>query len=138
MGYVHPEALVETGWLADNLGTASVKVLDCTYHLPTVDRDAEKEYREKHIPGAIRFDIDDVKDASNPLPHMIPDAATFAAKVGALGISNDDHVIVYDVYGMFSAPRVWWMFRLFGHDKVSVLNGGLAKWLTEERPVSSG
>lgn len=138
MTYANPHALVETEWLAENLDNPSVKVLDASYHLPTVDRNADEEYRESHIPGAIRFDIDDVKDPDNPLPHMVPDAATFAMKVGALGISSNDHVVVYDVYGMMSAARVWWMFRLFGHDKVSVLNGGMPKWRTEGRPVSTG
>jgi len=136
--YANPHALVETGWLAENLENPAVKLLDASYHLPNVDRNADQEYREKHIPGAIRFDIDDVKDPDDPLPHMVPDADTFAEKVGALGISNADHVVVYDVYGMMSAARVWWMFRLFGHDRVSVLNGGLPKWLAEERPVASG
>lgn len=138
MTYANPHALVETGWLAENLGNPSVKILDASYHLPNVDRNADQEYREKHIPGAVRFDIDDVKDPNNPLPHMVPDADTFAAKAGALGISSGDHVVVYDVYGMMSAARVWWMFRLFGHDQVSVLNGGLPKWLAEGRAVASG
>lgn len=138
MTYANPHALVETEWLAENLGSPSVKILDASYHLPNVDRNADREYREKHIPGALRFDIDDVKDPDDPLPHMVPDADTFAAKVGALGISSGDHVVVYDVYGMMSAARVWWMFRLFGHDQVSVLNGGLPKWLAEGRAVASG
>ena len=138
MEYKHPEALAETEWLAANIGSPAVKVLDASYHLPGVDRDADAEYLDKHIPGAVRFDIDDVKDPAASLPHMIPDPATFAAKVGALGISNDDLVIVYDVYGMMSAARVWWMFRLFGHDKVAVLNGGLPKWRAENRPLASG
>ncbi|WP_420405065.1 3-mercaptopyruvate sulfurtransferase [Nisaea sp.] len=138
MTYANPHALVETAWLAENLDTPSVKILDASYHLPNVDRNADAEYREKHIPGAVRFDIDDVKDADNPLPHMVPDAETFAVKAGALGISSGDHVIVYDVYGMMSAARVWWMFRLFGHDRISVLNGGLPKWIAEGRTVASG
>lgn len=138
MEYKNPEALVETGWLAENIGSPGVKILDASYHLPGVDRDADAEYAAGHIPGALRFDIDDVKDPAASLPHMIPDAATFASKVGALGISNDDLVVVYDVYGMMSAARVWWMFRLFGHDKVAVLNGGLPKWLAENHPLASG
>lgn len=138
MEYKNPEALVETAWLAENLGNPKVKILDASYHLPGVDRNADTEYLEKHIPGAVRFDIDDVKDPAASLPHMIPDAETFAAKVGAMGISNDDMIVVYDVYGMMSAARVWWMFRLYGHDKVAVLNGGLPKWLAESRPLASG
>lgn len=138
MDYTNPDALVETSWLAENLDSPTVKLLDASYHLPNVDRDADAEYLDKHIPGAVRFDIDDVKDPAASLPHMIPDAEIFAAKVGAMGISNDDLVVVYDVYGMMSAARVWWMFRLFGHDKVAVLNGGLPKWLAENRPTASG
>lgn len=138
MEYKNPEALVETAWLAENLGNPKVKILDASYHLPGVDRNADAEYLEKHIPGAVRFDIDDVKDPAATLPHMIPDAETFAAKAGAMGISNDDMVVVYDVYGMMSAARVWWMFRLYGHDKVAVLNGGLPKWSAEARPLTSG
>lgn len=138
MEYANPQALVETDWLAEHLDDPKVKILDASYHLPTVPRNADEEYLQQHIPGAIRFDVDDVKNPENPLPHMIPDAVTFAAKVGALGISNEDHVVAYDVYGMMSAARVWWMFRLFGHDKVSILNGGLPKWLAEKRPLASG
>jgi len=130
-------ALVSTDWLADNLDNAGVVVLDGTYHLPTAKRDAAAEYAEKHIPGAIRFDIDDICDPDDPLPHMMPSPALFAEKVSTLGISNDQRVVVYDVYGLQSAARVWWMFRVFGHDNVSVLNGGLPKWLAEGRALTA-
>lgn len=128
--------LVTTDWLAENLD--GVKVLDASYHLPTVKRDADAEFRAAHIPGAIRFDIDDICDPYDPLPHMIPSAELFAEKVGALGVGSGDHVVVYDVYGMQSAARAWWMFRLFGHNRVTVLNGGLPKWMAEGRPTESG
>ncbi len=131
------DALVTTDWLADNLDNPGVVVLDGTYHLPTAKRDAAAEYAEKHIPGAIRFDIDDICDPDDPLPHMMPTPALFAEKVSALGISNDHRVVVYDVYGLQSAARTWWMFRVFGHDNVSVLNGGLPKWEAENRAVTS-
>ena len=138
MEYTNPHALVSTDWLAERLANPGVVVLDATSHLPTAGRDADTEFAEKHIPGAIRFNIDDIADPDATLPHMLPDAALFAAKVGALGISNLHHVIVYDVYGLQSAARVWWMFRVFGHGNVSLLDGGLPKWEAEQRPLETG
>ncbi len=132
------EGLVTAEWLAQRLGDPSVKVLDGTYHLPTARRDAGAEFLERHIPGAVRFDIDDVCDPADPLPHMIPSPERFAEKVAALGISNADTVIVYDVYGLQSAARTWWMFRLFGHDAVAVLDGGLPAWVAAGRPLENG
>lgn len=133
-----PGPLVSTQWLADHLGDAGLRVVDGTYFLPHLKRDAAAEFRARHIPGAVRFDIDDIKDAGNPLPHMLPDAETFAAKVGALGIASDRAVVAYDGLGLMSAARVWWMFRVFGHDNVAVLDGGLPKWLKDGRPVETG
>ena len=138
MEYANPAALVETDWVADNINSPTLRLLDASYHLPNVDRDANAEYLDHHIPGAVRFDIDDVKDPEASLPHMVPNAEVFAAKAGALGISNNDRVVAYDAYGMMSAARVWWMFRLFGHENVAVLNGGYPKWLAEGRPTASG
>ncbi len=117
-----------------------VFVVDATYHLPNLGRDAHAEYREGHIPGAVYFDIDDIADPEpwGPLDHMLPDAATFAEKVGALGIGNDTHVVAYDTRGLYSAARVWWMFRIFGHDKVSVLDGGLPAWRAGGGALESG
>ena len=137
MPNANSEALVSTDWLADNLDNPKVVVLDGTYHLPTAKRDAAAEFAVKHIPGSIRFDIDDICDPDDPLPHMMPTPELFAAKVSGLGIRNDQRVIVYDVYGMQSAARVWWMFRVFGHDNVAVLNGGLPKWQAEDRATTS-
>lgn len=130
--------LVSTAWLAEHLDDPRVKVLDGTYHLPTAKRDAGAEFLERHVPGAVRFDIDDVCDPTDPLPHMIPSPERFAEKVSALGISNADTVVVYDVYGLQSAARTWWMFRLFGHDAVAVLDGGLPKWIAEGRKLADG
>ncbi|HEY9568930.1 MAG TPA: rhodanese-like domain-containing protein, partial [Thalassobaculum sp.] len=120
--------LVSTEWLAARLDDPRVKVLDGTYHRPTAARDGDAEFLERHIPGAARFDIDDGCDPGDSLPHMIPSPERFAEKVSALGISNSDTVVVYDVYGLQSSARTWWMFRLFGHDAVAVLDGGLPKW----------
>ncbi len=128
--------LVSTQWLADNLGRPGVVVLDATYHLPTAKRDARGEYTREHIPGALFFDIDTIADPNSPLPHMLPPPESFARTVEALGIGSDDHVVAYDSYGLMSAARPWWMFRVFGHDRVSVLDGGLAKWKREGRPVT--
>ena len=136
MTYVNPDALVETDWLAAHLDDPEVKVLDASYHLPGTGRDAETEFEQRHIPGAMLFDIEDVRDRDNSLPHMLPSAEQFAAQMSTLGIGSDDMVVVYDVHGIQTAPRAWWTFRAFGHGKVAVLNGGLVKWLAENRPVS--
>ncbi|MBI3505509.1 MAG: 3-mercaptopyruvate sulfurtransferase [Proteobacteria bacterium] len=131
-------ALVSTDWLAARLGDANVRVLDGTYHLPTAKRDAAAEFAASHIPGASYFDIEAVSDHSNALPHMLPGPDAFAEAVGAMGADNQTHVVVYDAYGLMSAARVWWMFRVFGHDNVSVLDGGFPKWNKEGRPAQSG
>ena len=130
--------LLSTDGLAQRLGAPNVVVVDGSYYLSTMQRDAAAEYLAGHIPGAVRFDIDAIADHSNPLPHMLPDAAQFARDVGALGIADTDTIVVYDGAGMYSAPRVWWTFRLFGADKMFVLDGGLPKWKAEERPLEAG
>ncbi|MFQ5764719.1 MAG: sulfurtransferase [Rhodospirillales bacterium] len=137
MDYANPDALVSTDWLADNLTALGVRVADATYFLPTAGRDAKAEYAERHIPGTRFFDIDDIADGFSDLPHMLPDADTFAAKVGALGIGDGDRVVFYDsTGGAMAAARAWWTFHVFGHGDVAVLSGGLGKWLAEGRPVT--
>lgn len=131
-------ALVSTDWLAVHLGQPGVRVLDASLFLPTHNRDADAEYLAGHIPGAIRFDVDRIRDTDSPLPHMMPTPTEFASMVGALGIGDEDRVIVYDSLGLWSAPRAWWMFRAMGFDRVSVLDGGLPKWQREQRPLESG
>ena len=138
MPYANPQSLVSTAALAESLGRPNLAIVDATYFLPMQGRNGRAEYEQKHIPGAVFFDIDAIADKASPLPHMLPDAATFAAAVGELGIGNDSRVIVYDAHGMMSAARAWWSFRVFGHDDVAVLDGGLPKWLAEGRPVESG
>src|SRR4029453_7697175 len=101
-------------------------------------RNARAEFEEGHIPGAVFFDIDRIADTSASLPHMLPSPEGFAASVGALGIGSDDRVIVYDVRGTVSAARVWWTFRAFGHQRVAVLDGGLAVWRSQGRPLERG
>ena len=136
MAYAHPEALVETDWLAAHLSDPDLRILDGTFMLPGVHPTGAERYARQHIPGAIFFDIDGIRDTANPLPHMLPDAPTFARMMGALGVGSRNKIVVYDAFGLSSAPRVWWTLRVFGHKNVAVLNGGLPKWLAEDRPVT--
>ncbi|TNC49832.1 3-mercaptopyruvate sulfurtransferase [Rubellimicrobium rubrum] len=133
-----PRTLVSTDWLAERLGQRDLVVLDASWHLPTSARDAGTEFRDGHIPGARRFDIDALSDRDSPLPHMAPPPEAFSAWMGDQGIEPDMQVVVYDSLGIFSAPRAWWTFRLMGHPTVAVLDGGLPKWRAEGRPVESG
>jgi thiosulfate/3-mercaptopyruvate sulfurtransferase len=130
--------LVTTEWLAANLGAPGLVVLDGSFYLPAMKRDAAAEYLAGHIPGAIRFDIDEIADHSTDLPHMLPSPEDFAAAAGKLGIGDQDTIVAYDGHGMFSSPRVWFTFRLFGADKVFILEGGLPKWNAEGRALESG
>jgi thiosulfate/3-mercaptopyruvate sulfurtransferase len=136
MAYAHPEALVSTAWLADHLDAPDIRVVDGSFKLPGATPTAAEDYRERHIPGAVFFDIDDIADETNPLPHMLPPAEKFASRMRRLGIGDGHRVIVYDSAGLMSAGRVWWMLRSFGHDDVAILDGGLPKWLAEGRPVT--
>jgi thiosulfate/3-mercaptopyruvate sulfurtransferase len=115
-----------------------VVVVDGSFYLPAMKRDPAAEYLAGHIPGAVRFDIDEIADKSIPLPHMLPSPEQFAQAVGRLGISDRDTIVVYDGAGLFSAPRVWWTFRLFGAQNVFILDGGLPRWKAEGRPLESG
>jgi thiosulfate/3-mercaptopyruvate sulfurtransferase len=133
--------LVSPAWLQARIsapGGTPIRLLDATYYLPNEAKDAAALFETAHIPGARFFDIDKIVDATSTLPHMLPTPAGFAAAVTALGISNSDHVVVYDQRGLFSAARLWWMFRVFGHDAVSVLDGGLPGWVEAGGAVSSG
>jgi len=130
--------LMSTQWLADRLGQSDVVVVDGSFYLPAHKRDAAAEYAAGHIPGAVRFDIDDIADHSSQLPHMLPSAFDFGLAVGQLGISERNTIVVYDGLGLFSAPRVWWTFRLFGAEYVHILDGGLPKWKAENRPLEPG
>uniref|UniRef100_A0A3Q3F4M0 Thiosulfate sulfurtransferase n=1 Tax=Labrus bergylta TaxID=56723 RepID=A0A3Q3F4M0_9LABR len=136
------QALVSASWLANmvkrNLVGPGLRILDTSWYLPMMNRDGKKEFAQSHIPGASFFDIDECSDKTSKFDHSLPPEQLFADYVGNLGIGNDSHVVVYDAsdYGAFSCTRVWWMFRLFGHPKVSVLNGGFRNWVKEGDPVS--
>lgn len=132
------DPLVSTGWLAAELGKGDVVVLDATAYPPGDTRDADAAFRSARIPGARRFDIDRIADRHTSLPHMVPSAGFFAERMGELGISNADRVVCYDQLGIFSAPRARWLLRLFGHDQVAVLDGGLPKWRDEGRALQDG
>jgi thiosulfate/3-mercaptopyruvate sulfurtransferase len=136
----HPVSkwLVTTDWLAAHLDAPDVVVLDGSFYLPAMKRDAAAEYLAGHIPGALRFDIDEIADHTTDLPHMLPSTAAFAAAVGRLGISERDTIVAYDGLGIFSSPRVWFTFRRFGAEKVYILEGGLPKWKAEGRPLEAG
>ena len=130
--------LVTTDSLAAQLGQSDIAVLDSSWYLPAAKRDGRAEYLTGHIPSAAFFDIDAIADHNTNLPHMLPSAEQFARDVGRMGVSNSDTIVVYDGGGLFSAPRVWWMFRTFGHEKVFMLDGGLPKWKQEGRPLEAG
>lgn len=129
---------VSTQWLADNLNAPDLVIVDATWFLPPTDREGHKEFLERHIPGAVFFDLDGISDQTSDLPHMLPEPRDFATAVSALGIGDGVRIVVYDALGLFSAPRVWWTFRAFGAQDVKILEGGLPKWLAEDRPVESG
>jgi thiosulfate/3-mercaptopyruvate sulfurtransferase len=130
--------LVTTEWLAERLGQPDLVIVDGSFYLPALKRDAKAEFQAGHIPGAVFFDIDAIADHSTDLPHMLPGATMFAEEAGKLGIGRDDTIVVYDGAGLGGAPRVWWTFRIFGAGKVHILDGGLPKWKAEGRPLEAG
>jgi thiosulfate/3-mercaptopyruvate sulfurtransferase len=137
MPYAHPEALVDTDWLAAHLEDPHVRVADASFKLPGITPTAREDYDRGHIPGAVFFDIDDIAEPGTSLPHMIPSPELFARKMEGLGIGDDERVIVYDSAGLSSAGRAWWMLRLFGHHNVALLDGGLPKWKADGRPLET-
>ena len=128
--------LVSTKWLAKRLENAEVRVLDASWYLPGMDRNPIIEYEKRHIPNARFFDIDDISDNRSDLPHMVPPIEKFMSKVRKLGVGDGHQVIVYDGLGMFSAARVWWLFKMMGHKNIAVLDGGLPKWISDGFPVN--
>jgi thiosulfate/3-mercaptopyruvate sulfurtransferase len=133
------QPVVTTSWLAARLGSPGLRVLDGSWYLPGSGRDAATEYLAGHIPGAVFFDLDATSDPGTSLPHMLPSPEAFAAGMTELGITNSDELVIYDGSGAnLSAARVWWTFRVFGHQRVAVLDGGLGKWTAENRPLETG
>ncbi len=128
--------LVSTDWLKERLGSPDIRVIDASWHLPSAGRDPRREYDDEHIPGAMFFDIDEIADTSSPLPHMAPPPEKFTSRVRKLGIGDGTTVVAYDTHGVMSAARAWWLFRLMGHARVVVLDGGLRKWKAEGLPVT--
>jgi thiosulfate/3-mercaptopyruvate sulfurtransferase len=130
--------LISTEWLANHLSDPDICILDCSWHLPAAKRNARTEFEVAHIPGAQFFDLDAISDTESKLPHMLPSDEKFGREVAKLGAGNNKRIICYDSVGLFSAARAWWMFKAFGHVNVAVLDGGLKKWLAEERETESG
>ena len=133
-----PFPVVSTEWLAERLAAPDIAILDASWHLPSTGRNAKAEFMAERIPGAQFFDVDEIADTSSSLPHMLPSADKFSSRVRKMGIGDGKKVICYDSQGLFSAARVWWMFRVFGHDDVAILDGGFPKWKAESRPVEDG
>ena len=130
--------LVSPQWVAQQLGSPDLAILDASWHLPTAGRNPRTEFAQGHIPGAVFFDIDAISDPTSGLPHMLPDAQSFAKAMGALGVSDSMTVVVYDSLGLFSAPRAWWSLQTFGARKLYVLDGGLPAWRAAGLPMQSG
>ena len=137
MPHSDPKTLVSTTWLAEHLKDPDLRLIDASWYLPDMNRDAKAEYAAEHILGARFVDIDDVSDARSTLPHMLPPVEKFMSRMRALGVGDGHQVVIYDGAGLFSAPRLWWMFKYFGQNKVAVLDGGLPKWKAENRPVTA-
>ena len=133
--YEAASPLSTTEWLAKHLDAPDVRVVDASWYLPQMQRDARAEYEREHIPGAVFFDIDEICDLDSPFPHMLPSPEKFSSRVRAMGLGDGNRIVVYDGAGLFSAARVWWMFRVMGHDDVTVLDGGMKKWKAEGRPL---
>ncbi|MEI8592804.1 3-mercaptopyruvate sulfurtransferase [Photobacterium sp. Hal280] len=134
-----PSSVVSADWLLEHADAENIVILDASWFMPGTGRDARAEWESERIPGAVFFDFDqEICDKDSSLPHMLPGAEQFASQVSALGISNKDTLVVYDSHGLFSSPRVWWMFKVMGHDKVAVLDGGLSAWKAAGGALESG
>lgn len=135
MPHSDTKTLVSTAWLSEHLKDPDLRVLDASWYLPAMGRDAKAEYDAAHIPGARFFDIDAISDTRSDIPHMAPTVEMFMSRMRAMGVGDGHQVVVYDGAGLFSAARVWWLFRLMGKSDVAVLDGGFPKWQAEEHPI---
>ena len=127
--------LVSTDWLDRNLN--KVKIFDASWHMPNSNRNAKKEYEEKHIKGAIFWDVDEHSDKDSPYPHMMSNSDYWTRMLWSFAIKNEDHIVVYDHSDTYSSCRLWFALKYFGHQKVSVLDGGMKKWLSENRSTEN-
>lgn len=132
------DPLVSCAWLAERLNAPDLRIIDATYFMPGAPQDAKALYLERRIQGAIFFDIDEISDTANPLPHMLPSPEKFAARMRAMGIGDGMRIVAYDSQGLFSAARAWWTFRVMGHEDVAVLDGGLPAWIAAGLPIEDG
>jgi thiosulfate/3-mercaptopyruvate sulfurtransferase len=132
------DALVSTDWLAKELGASDLRVVDATYTLASLGRNPAAEFEAEHIPGAVFFDIAEISDLTNPLPTMLPPPEKFASRMQSLGLGDGSRIVLYDNSPSRTAARAWWMLRVFGAHDVAILDGGLAKWKAELRPLESG
>ena len=135
----HPaDPMVSCAWLAERLGAPDLRPLDATWFLPGDARDAKAMFGERRIPGAAFFPIDEIADTDTALPHMLPSPEQFSSRMRKMGIGDGNRVVVYDSQGLFSAARVWWTFRVMGHEDVVVLDGGFPAWERGGYPVETG
>lgn len=132
------DPLVSVDWLAQHIEAPDLRIIDATWFLPNDPRDARALHVEKRIPGASFFDIDEIADLESQLPHMLPSPEKFASRMRRMGLGDGVRIVVYDAQGLFSAARVWWMFRAMGHEDVAVLDGGLPAWEAKGHPIESG
>jgi thiosulfate/3-mercaptopyruvate sulfurtransferase len=135
MDYTNPQSLVSTEWLAEHINAPDVRIVDASWYMPAENRDPAAEYDAEHIPGAVRFDIDEIADTDSDLPHMMPSPEKFSSRMRKAGIGDGNRVVCYDGGSMVAAARAWWMLRTFGHDDVAILDGGFAKWKAEGRAL---
>ena len=129
--------IVDVDWLENNLNNENIIILDCSWHLPNTQRSGKEEFKKERIQGAVFFDIDEISEQESPFPHMMPAEDYFSKKVSELGVSNDHHIITYDSLGVFSSARVYWMFKQFGHKKISILDGGLKFWKIKNKKIET-
>ena len=132
------DPMISTEWLAAHVDDPDLVIVDATWYMPGSGHDSRAEHAERHIPGAVYFDIDEISDHASHLPHMMPEPADFAVHARRLGVEPTSTVVIYDSAGLFSAPRVWWAFRMMGHEKTFVLDGGLPRWIAEAHPLEAG
>ena len=132
------DSLVTTEWLANEMGASDLRIVDCTKHLAGTGRDALAEYEAGHIPGAVFMDLADLTDTSHPVENMLPSAEKFASRMQSLGLGDGSRIVLYDDSAVKTSARAWFMLKMFGAHDVALLNGGIAKWKAEGRPLTQG